>query len=65
MNQAKYPDYLVQNRGLREENGEYIYQKGEDILRTTEDGDFISLYPGADSALVEKAIENGGLIWEK
>ena len=55
------PDKIIHD----EENGEYIYQKGDDILRVTEDGDFVSLYPGADSARVGKAIDNGGLIWEK
>ena len=55
------PDRIIHD----EENGEYIYQKGEDILRVTEEGEFISLYPGAESSLVEKAIERGGLIWEK
>jgi len=55
------PDKIIYD----EENGEYIYQNGNDILRVSEDGDFISLYPGANSSRVQKAIDNGGLIWEK
>ena len=27
--------------------------------------DIISLYSGADTALVNKALEGGGLLWEK
>ena len=46
-------------------NGEYLYIKGNDLLRVTLDGDFVSLYPGADTALVNKALEGGELLWEK
>lgn len=55
------PDKII----LDSTNGEYFYIKGNDLLRVTLDGDFISLYPGADTALVNKALEGGGLLWEK
>lgn len=44
-------------------NNEYLYIKGDDLLRLGEDGEFISLYPGAQSGKVTSAIENGGTIW--
>lgn len=47
------------------ENNEYLYLKGNDLLRVTETGDFISLYPGAGTGRVISAVENGGLIWPK
>lgn len=47
------------------ENSEYLYLKGKDLLRVTETGDFISLYPGAETGRVISALENGGLIWPK
>ena len=46
-------------------NQEYLYVKGNDLLRVQSSGNFVSLYPGADSGRVLKAIENGGLKWEK
>lgn len=55
------PDKII----LDSTNGEYFYIKGNDLLRVTLDGDFISLYPGADTALANKALEGGGLLWEK
>lgn len=39
------------------------YTKGNDLLRIKENGDFVSLYPGADSGRVRDAINNGGRIW--
>ena len=44
-------------------NNEYLYIKGADLLRVGEDGEFISLYPGAQSGRVKSAIENGGIVW--
>lgn len=44
-------------------NNEYLYIKGDDLLRVGERGEFVSLYPGAQSGKVIKAIENGGEIW--
>ena len=46
-------------------NQEYLYIKGSDLLRVQPSGNFVSLYPGAESGRVLKAIENGGMIWEK
>ena len=46
-------------------NQEYLYVKGNDLLRVQSSGNFVSLYPGAESGKVLKAIENGGLKWEK
>ncbi len=43
-------------------NKEYYYIKGNDLLRVGLDGDFISLYPGANTERVLKAIEAGGTI---
>ena len=39
--------------------------QGENLLRITENGDFVSLYPGANSDRVLSAIEKGGTIWQK
>lgn len=47
------------------DNGEFYYLKGKNLLRVTEDGDFVSLYPGAESGKVLSAIKNGGTIWPK
>lgn len=44
-------------------NKEYLYIKGIDLLRISEIGEFISLYPGAGSQRVINAISNGGTIW--
>ncbi|QQZ61577.1 RHS repeat-associated core domain-containing protein [Paenibacillus sonchi] len=43
-------------------NNEFYYIRGDDLLRVKENGDFISLYPGADSTRVKRAINeaNGG-----
>ena len=38
---------------------------GDNLLRITENGDFVSLYPGANSDRVLSAIEKGGTIWQK
>ena len=50
---------------LDEVNSEYYYIQGEDLLRITTNGDFVSLYPGAGSNRVTNALDTGGLIWEK
>ena len=55
----KSPDQIIHDI----KNGEYYYTKGEDLLRIKENGDFVSLYPGAESGRVLDAIENGGTIW--
>lgn len=55
------PDKII----LDSVNGEYLYIQGENLLRITLDGEFVSLYPGADTGLVNKALEGGGLLWEK
>jgi len=47
------------------ENNEFLYLKGNDLLRLTETGEFVSLYPGAKTGRVISSIENGGLIWQK
>jgi len=47
------------------EHKEYLYIKGKDLLRVKENGDFVSLYPGADTARVTNAIKNGGIIWQQ
>ncbi|OMD48446.1 hypothetical protein BSK56_11780 [Paenibacillus borealis] len=41
---------------------EFYYIRGNDLLRVKENGDFVSLYPGADSTRVIRAINeaNGG-----
>ena len=44
-------------------NKEYLYLKGNDLLRVGESGEFISLYPGIESRRVIDAIINGGIIW--
>ena len=44
-------------------NKEYLYIKGDDLLRVGENGEFVSLYPGAASGRVTNAIENGGTVW--
>ncbi len=44
-------------------NKEYLYIKGNDLLRVGINGEFISLYPGAQSGRVTNAIKNGGTIW--
>jgi len=55
------PDMII----LDEVNSEYYYIQGEDLLRITTNGDFVSLYPGAGSNRVTNALDTGGLIWEK
>lgn len=55
----KTPDKIIYD----ERNKEYLYIKGDDLLRIGENGDFISMYPGAESSRVIDAIKNGGLIW--
>lgn len=45
---------------------EYLYVRGEDLLRIKSDGRFVSLYPGASTDKVAKAIERGGrLAWQQ
>lgn len=53
------PDQIIHDKT----NGEYYYTKGKDLLRIKENGDFVSLYPGAESGRVLDAIQNGGVIW--
>ena len=53
------PDQIIYDAA----NNEYLYIKGDDLLRIGKDGEFISLYPGAQSERVISAIENGGTIW--
>ena len=55
----KTPDKIIYDA----KNKEYLYVKGNDLLRIGENGNFISLYPGADSAKVTDAIAKGGIIW--
>ena len=42
-----------------------MYLKGNNLLRVTNNGEFVSLYPGAESSRVLSAIEKGGTIWPK
>ena len=46
-------------------NNEYLYIKGENLLRVKLNGEFVSLYPGANSSRVINALNDGELIWEK
>ncbi len=46
-------------------NKEYLYLRGNDLLRMSETGDFISLYPGVESGRVLSAIKEGVTIWLK
>ena len=55
----KTPDQIVHDA----KNGEYYYIKGNDLLRVKENGDFVSLYPGAESGRVINAIKSGGTVW--
>lgn len=57
----QHPERVIHDIG----NKEFLYIKGEDLLRIGENGDFVSVYPGIESAKVIKAIDNGGLIWPK
>ena len=57
----KSPDKIIQDV----ENNEFLYLKGNDLLRVTNNGEFVSLYPGAESGKVLSAIEKGGTIWPK
>ena len=55
------PDKIIQNI----ENNEFLYITGNDLLRLTNEGNFVSLYLGANSGKVLSALEKGGLIWAK
>ena len=44
-------------------NNEYLYVRGNDLLRVKTNGEFISTYPGASSSRVTNAIKNGGVLW--
>ena len=57
----KSPDKIIQDV----ENNEFLYLKGNNLLRVTNNGEFVSLYPGAESSRVLSAIEKGGTIWPK
>ena len=47
------------------EKGEFYYISGEDLLRIKENGCFVSMYRGANSERVLRAIDNGGIVWQK
>lgn len=53
------PDKIIYDM----QHNEFLYIKGNDLLRLSEIGKFISLYPGAGSERVINAIANGGVIW--
>ena len=53
------PDQIIHDKA----RGEYYYTKGNDLMRIKENGDFVSLYPGAESERIFNAIKNGGVIW--
>ena len=55
------PDKII----LDSANNEYLYIRDNDLLRIQLDGSFVSVYPGVNSARVTRALEAGGLIWEK
>lgn len=57
----KSPDKIIQDV----QNNEFLYLKENNLLRVTNNGEFISLYPGAESGKVLSAIEKGGTIWPK
>ena len=44
----KSPDKIIQDV----ENNEFLYLKGNNLLRVTNNGEFVSLYPGAESSRV-------------
>ena len=47
----KSPNQIIHDA----KNGEFYYTKGN--------GDFVSLYSGAESGRVLDAISNGGVVW--
>ena len=57
----KNPDKIIHDVN----NNEFLYLKGENLLRVTDSGEFVSLYPGTKSGRVLSAIEKGGTIWPK
>ena len=57
----KSPDKIIQDF----ENNEFLYLKGNNLLRVTNNGEFVSLYPGAKTTRVLSAIKKGGTIWPK
>ena len=59
-NVFRNPDKIV----LDYQNGEYFYIKDNNLLRVKLNGEFVSLYPGADSSKVINTINSGGTIWE-
>lgn len=69
MSYTDYQDYIKEVFNKPDQiiydaiNKEYLYIKGDDLLRVGEGGEFISLYPGAQSGRVIGAITNGGTIW--
>lgn len=54
----KSPDQIIHDA----KNGEFYYTKRNDLLRIKENGDFVSLYPGAESERVLDTISNGGVV---
>ncbi len=69
INYTDYQDYINEVFNKPDQiiydatNKEYLYIKGDDLLRVGEGGEFISLYPGAQSGRVLDAIANGGTVW--
>lgn len=43
-------------------NKEFCYLHGSDLLRIKENGSFVSLYPGANTTQVWRAISEGGAV---
>lgn len=54
------PEKIIYN----EAGDEFLYIKGNNLLRVKPNGDFISTYPGANTNKVINAIKAGGTIWE-
>ncbi|MGL5152954.1 MAG: hypothetical protein ACRC7N_20545 [Clostridium sp.] len=46
-------------------NDEYLYIRGNDLLRVKPNGEFISTYLGVSSSRVTNAINDGGVLWEQ
>lgn len=57
----KNPEKIVYDKV----NDEYLYIRGNDLLRVKPNGEFISTYPGVSSSRVTNAIKNGGVLWEQ
>ena len=57
----KNPEKIVYDKV----NDEYLYIRGNDLLRVKPNGEFISTYPGVSSSRVTNAIKDGGVLWEQ